>query len=258
VHTPWAGAGHYVIYMKQAIAPVAECRNDFDICAELARRLGIADYSDKNEEQWLRELTRETIDDFDAFRARGLARLPAPDDAVAFANEIRDPERHRFSTPSGKIEIYSMAIAAKPDPYGLGAIPPIPTWIADAHDARYPLRLLTPKSRARTHSIHDNQPILKRADHDDVWINTTDAAARGIANGQPVRVFNERGATTLPARVTDRVAPGVVSIKEGAWFAPNARGEDTHGCANVLTADVASPAAAATFNTCFVDVVAAG
>ena len=258
VHTPWAGAGHYVIYMKQAIAPVAECRNDFDICAELARRLGIEDYSDKNEEQWLRELTRETIDDFDAFRARGLARLPAPDDAVAFANEIRDPERHRFSTPSGKIEIYSMAIAAKPDPYGLGAIPPIPTWIADAHDARYPLRLLTPKSRARTHSIHDNQPILKRADHDDVWINTTDAAARGIANGQPVRVFNERGATTLPARVTDRVAPGVVSIKEGAWFAPNARGEDTHGCANVLTADVASPAAAATFNTCFVDVVAAG
>src|SRR5262249_25982241 len=41
VHTPWAGAGHYAIFMKQAIAPVGECRNDFDILAELARRLGI-------------------------------------------------------------------------------------------------------------------------------------------------------------------------------------------------------------------------
>src|SRR5205807_1131153 len=82
---------------------------------------------------WLRELTRDTIDDFDTFRAQGLARLPAPDDAVAFAKEIRDPERHPFSTPSGKIEIYSMAIAAKPDPYGLGPISPIPTWVPDAH-----------------------------------------------------------------------------------------------------------------------------
>src|SRR2546426_906182 len=254
VHTPWAGAGHYVIFMKQAIAPVDECRNDFDICADLARRLGIQDYSDKTEEQWLRELTKDTIDDFDALRTQGLARLPAPDDAVAFAKEIRDPERHPFTTPSGKIEIYSMAIAANPDPYGLGPISPIPTWVPDAPDARYPLRLVTPKSRARTHSIHDNQPVLMRADRDDVWISVADAAARGIANGQAVRIFNQRGATTLPARVTERVAPGVVSIKEGAWFTPDARGEDTHGCANVLTDDRASPAAAATFNTCYVEV----
>jgi DmsA/YnfE family anaerobic dimethyl sulfoxide reductase A subunit len=257
VHTPWAGAGHYAIFMKQAIEPVGECRNDFDICAELARRLGIEGYSDKTEEEWLRELTRDAIDDFDAFRDKGLARLPAPDDAVAFAREIRDPERHPFSTPSGKIEIYSMTLAAKPDPYGLGAIPPIPTWIEDAIDARYPLRLVTPKSRARTHSIHGNQPVLARADVDDVWINVADAAARGIADGQLVRVFNGRGVTRLPARVTDRIAPGVVSIKEGAWFTPDASGADTRGCANVLTPDRASPAGAAPFNSCFVDVAPA-
>jgi anaerobic dimethyl sulfoxide reductase subunit A len=258
VHTPWAGAGHYVIFMRQAIAPVDECRNDFDICAELARRLGIDDYADKTEEQWLRELTRDTIDDFDTFRERGLARLPAPDDAVAFATEIRDPEAHPFTTPSGKIEIYSMAIAAKPDPYGLGPIAPIPTWFPDRGADRYPLRLVTPKSRARTHSIHDNQPILMRADRDDVWIHPADAAARGIADGQRVRVFNERGATVTSARVTDRIAPGVVGIKEGVWFALDERGADTRGCSNMLTADRASPAAAATFNTCFVDVARAG
>ena len=254
VHTPWAGAGHYVIFMRQAIPPVGECRNDFDICAELARRLGIDDYADRTEEQWLRELTRDTIDDFDTFRERGLARLPVPDDAVAFAREIRDPARHPFTTPSGKIEIYSMAIATNPDPYGLGAIPPIPTWIPDEAEGLYPLRLVSPKSRARTHSIHDNQPILMRADHDEVWIHPADAAVRGVTDGQRVRVFNGRGATVTRARVTDRIAPGVVSIKEGVWFALDETGADTRGCSNMLTADRASPAAAATFNTCFVDV----
>ena len=257
VHTPWAGAGHYVIFMQQAIEPVAEARNDLDICAALASRLGIEGYNDKSEEQWLRELTSKTIDDFDTFRERGVARLPAPDDAVAFAREIRDPERHPFTTPSGKIEIYSRALAATPDPYGLGAIPPIPTWIPDREEPAHPLRLVTPKSRARTHSIHDNQPLLARADRDDVWIHPADATARGIADGQPVRVFNSRGATVLPARITDRIAPGAVAIKEGAWFALDARGEDTRGCSNMLTPDMASPAGASPFNTCFVEVAPA-
>jgi len=254
VHTPWAGAGHYAIFMQQAIAPVGECRNDIDICAALAERLGIEGYNDKTEDEWLRELTKHAIDDYDTFRARGLARLPAPDDAVAFAKEIRDPDRHPFTTPSGKIEIYSMSLAARPDPYGLGEIPPIPTWIPEPIDPLYPLRLVTPKSRARTHSIHDNQAVLSRADRDDVWIHPADAAARGIADGQRVRVFNARGRTLIPARVTDRVAPGAVSIKEGAWFALDADGQDTRGCSNLLTNDRSSPAGATPFNSCFVDV----
>jgi len=57
--------------------------------------------------------------------------------------------------------------------------------------------------------------------------------------------------------VTDRIAPGVVSIKEGAWFTPDPSGSDTRGCANVLTVDRTSPAGAAPFNSCFVDVAPA-
>jgi anaerobic dimethyl sulfoxide reductase subunit A len=90
-----------------------------------------------------------------------------------------------------------------------------------------------------------------------VWINPADAAARGIADGDRVRVFNDRGATHLPARVTARIAPGVISIKEGAWFTPDAGGQDTRGCANVLTDDRSSPAGATPFNSCFVDVARA-
>ena len=257
VHTPWAGAGHYAIYMKQAIEPMYECRNDMDIFADLSARLGINDYDDKTEDQWLRELTAGAVDDYEAFASNGVARFPRPQDAIAFAAQIRDPENHKFTTPSGKIEIYSMALAAKPDYYGLGVIPPIPTWIeplsAEAR-AKFPLQLCSPKSRARTHSIHGNQPLLARVDPDDVWLNTADAAARGIQNGDKVRIYNDRGSTLLPAKVTDRIAPGVVSIKEGAWFTPDSDGTDTKGCANVLAEDRSAPCGATTYNTNLVEV----
>ena len=95
---------------------------------------------------------------------------------------------------------------------------------------------------------------LARVDPDDVWLNAEDAAARGIANGQRVRIFNAQGATILPAFVTDRIAPGVVSIKEGAWFTPDATGTDTKGCANVLAMDRSAPCGATTYNTNYVQV----
>jgi anaerobic dimethyl sulfoxide reductase subunit A len=249
MHVPWAGAGHYAFFMRQAIPPPGECRNDRDICADLARRLGLEGYDDRSDLDHLRGFCAGSeIDDFEAFRAHGLARMPPPEDAVAFARQVRGEVP--FTTPSGKIEVYSMALAANPDPYGLGAIPPIPTWIDPFEDdPRYRLLLCTPKSRARTHSIHDNQALLQRADRQDVWLHPADAAARGIADGQRVRVFNDRGATILPARVTDRIAPGVVSIKEGAWFTPDADGTDTRGCANVLCSERAAPSGASTYNT---------
>jgi anaerobic dimethyl sulfoxide reductase subunit A len=69
-----------------------------------------------------------------------------------------------------------------------------------------------------------------------------------------VRVFNQRGTTELPAKVTDRIAPGVVSIKEGAWFVPDDTGVDTQGCANVLTDDRPAPCGATTYNSNWVQV----
>ncbi len=257
VHTPWAGAGHYAIYMRQAIDPVGECRNDFDIFAALADRVGIANYAEKSEEAWLRELTAGAVDDFEAFREQGVARFPAPEDAVAFAREIREPETFPFSTPSGKIEVFCPDLARDPDPCGQGPIPAVPTWQEPAAPPDYPLLLCSAKSRARTHSVHGNQPKLARVDPDDLWMHPEDAARRGLADGQRVRIASPAGATVLPLRVTDGIAPGVVSLKEGAWFAPGADGTDTGGAANALTAAAASPCGALTYNSCRVEVSAA-
>jgi anaerobic dimethyl sulfoxide reductase subunit A len=261
IHVPWTHSCHYAIFMQKAIEPPGECRVDYEICAELARRLGIDGYDEMSEDDWLRSfVAKSEIDDYDGFKATGVARLPAPEHAVAFANEIADPDNHPFSTPSGKIELYSTRLAANPDPYGLGPISPIPTWIdpfegvSDPRRERYPLQLCTPHSKARTHSTHANQPMLQRLAPPGVWIHPEDAAARGIATGDPVRVFNDRGALVLPAILSEGLARGVVAITEGHWSDWDDQGVDRGGNPNVLHLDRPSACGATTYTSCLVEV----
>ncbi len=96
----------------------------------------------------------------------------------------------------------------------------------------------------RLHSQLDNGPLSrtgKIAGREPLWINPADAAARGIAHGDVVRVFNDRGACLAGALVTDAVSAGVVQLQTGAWYDPETPGRagalDRHGNPNMLTLD---------------------
>ena len=89
-------------------------------------------------------------------------------------------------------------------------------------------------------------------------MNTVDATARGIKDGDDVRVFNDRGMLILPARVTERIMPGVVDIPEGAWPKLDKKGVDRGGCANFLVRDHPLIKEALPSNTCLVEVEPAG
>jgi anaerobic dimethyl sulfoxide reductase subunit A len=100
---------------------------------------------------------------------------------------------------------------------------------------RFPLQVIGHHTLHRVHSTHDNNDWLEEAFPQRAFINPLDAAPRGIADGDLVRVWNDRGATVLPCRVTPRILPGVVDIPEGAWWQPDAQGVDRGGSINVLT-----------------------
>ncbi len=85
------------------------------------------------------------------------------------------------------------------------------------------------------HSSHANNPWLNEAFPHRVFLSPVDAAARGIRDGDTVRVFNDRGALVIPCRVTERIMPGVIDIPQGAWWAPDEDGVDRGGNVNVLT-----------------------
>jgi len=251
------GLAPFYGYVNKVIEPLYESKSPLEICCELATRLGISVYSSKTEEEWLRELVKGSyVSDYDTFKKKAVYRLKFPEPRVAFKEQIEDPRNNPFPTPSGKIEIYSQRLADMNNP----EIPPIPKYIEpwegrnDPLSAKYPLQLITTRFKRRAHTQFDSVPWLRELLPQAISINPIDAKARGISEGDEVRVFNDRGEVIVPVIVTERIMPGVVDLPQGAWYRPDERGVDRGGCANVLTKDAGSPGGAACDNTCLVQV----
>ncbi|MCP4210922.1 MAG: molybdopterin-dependent oxidoreductase [Halieaceae bacterium] len=247
--------GNQVILMPKLVEPLGESKSDYRICAELAERLDLGEaYTEGRDErgwvEWVLDRYREerfaeipSLDEFEASNV-GVYTEPEAKPGIAFADFCRDPQAHPLGTPSGKIEIFSKQL------YDLNQsddIPPVPKYIQEwespfgAEAAKYPLQAMGHHSMGRVHSTHDNVDWLREAFPQRAFINELDAQARGISDGDEVRVFNDRGATVLPCRVTNRMLPGVLNIPEGAWWTPDEDGVDRRGSINVLTSERWTP-----------------
>ena len=205
----------FIMAMGQAVAPVGQARNDFDIFSALAQRLGIAEtYTQgRDENAWLRHLYENcrhsaganaaALPDFDTFWQTGYLEIPAASEEYVIFGDFRaDPDQHKLRTPSGKIELYSEKIAG----FGYDDCPPHPTWIEPwewlgGKDAKtYPLHLVSSQPRDRLHSQMDCGPVSaggKIAGREAITINPADAKARGIG-------ARRRGARSQRARLMPR------------------------------------------------------
>ena len=246
----------HVYGMQQAVEPVGEARNDYDIFAGLAARVGLADRftEGRDEMAWLRHLydvfrqqaARERIElpDFDAFWESGELELPVPDHGrVIFSGFRGAPDDNPLPTPSGRIEIFSDTI----DGFGYDDCAGHPRWFEPAEwlggeeARRHPLHLVSNQPTTRLHSQLDigKTSVANKVDgREPVYVHPDDAGARGIADGDVVRLYNDRGACLAGARVTRSVRAGVVVLPTGAWYDPDGPGGlERHGNPNVLTLD---------------------
>ncbi|MFP4834923.1 dimethylsulfoxide reductase subunit A [Cronobacter dublinensis] len=251
----------YVIFADRAIAPRFECRTIYDITSALAARMGVGDTftEGRTQEGWLRHLYAQSrraipeLPDFDTFRKQGIFKLRDPQGHhVAYQAFRENPTANPLTTPSGKIEIYSSALADIAARWQLpqgDVIHPLPVYspgfeqATDPQRANYPLQLTGFHYKSRTHSTYGNVDVLQAACRQQIWINPQDAQARGINDGDRVRVWNARGEARIEAKVTPRIMPGVVALGEGAWYQPDAQGIDHAGSINVLTTQRPSPLA---------------
>jgi anaerobic dimethyl sulfoxide reductase subunit A len=252
------GAGMpYYGFQNKVIEPLGESKPHNEITKALAERMGIAGYDDESSEKRLREVAKAAkIPDYEEFKKKGVYWIRHSEPYVAFREQIANPEKNPFPTPSGKIEIYSQRLADLHNPL----IPPIPKYIEtwespnDPLTKKYPLQLITNHAKRRSNTQFETLPWLKELIPHAVFISEVDARVRGIQNGDRVRVFNDRGETTVQAKVTKRVRPGVAILPEGAWYDPDEKGVDRGGNANILTKDEHSPGGSFAYNTVLVQI----
>ena len=251
-----------LILRQQAIEPLGESRTLYDICAGVARRMGVeqAFTEGRSHDQWVeymyhqcRRVQPDLPDDYQEAVGTGLFKWSRGErPRVGFQAFRQNPDKSPLNTPSGKIEVFSMRLweLARswelPEGDVISALPEYhETWgmPADTESRKYPLQLVGHHYKQRTHSSFGNNPWLLEAAPQSLWINPLDAKARGIVHGDVVRIYNQIGRTEVRAKVTPRIMPGVLSLPQGAWYTPDRDGIDKNGCINILTSQRPSPLA---------------
>ena len=249
----------FIMAMHKVIEPVGKARHDFDIFSDLAERLGFRESftEGRGEMEWIRRIYEEarrkaasqgvTLDTFAHFWEAGHAEVAPPETPYVYLADFRkDPEKNALKTPSGKIEIYSGRI----ERFQYPDCPPHPAWLEPAEwlgserAEKFPLHLISNQPRARLHGQMDNGALSlesKINGREPAWIHPDDAAARGVRDGDIIKIFNDRGAVLAGAVISDGLLAGVIQLSTGAWYDPLEPGKigslDKHGNPNVLTPD---------------------
>ncbi|MBW1848526.1 MAG: molybdopterin-dependent oxidoreductase [Deltaproteobacteria bacterium] len=222
----------YVQLQQKVIEPLYESKSDVDIASELAKRLGFGEYFDKGEDGFIDLIIDSKDPSMEGITREKLKEQPMNLNVVPKLDQAFDIP---FSTPSGKIELYceSLRDAGQALPVYLE---PLETPL-NPEGKKYPLSYIQGHSRFRTHSMFSNvKSLLEMNPEPIVEINPLDAGKRNISDDDMVTVFNDRGRTTLKARLSEGVRPGVVNISEGWWIE-----QFKEGSVNHLTHDVINP-----------------
>jgi molybdopterin guanine dinucleotide-containing S/N-oxide reductase-like protein len=259
------GQYRFLLYEKKCIEPLGESKSDYEIVCMIAEKLGLLEeYTKGKTQEELRKSGFEgsgiqDMTSYEEFKEKGYFVVPTDPEWNKYPAGLRnfhdDPVNNPLKTPSGKIEFYSQNLAKHfPDDKER---PPVPHWIekGESHDEglsserakKYPLLILSNHGRWRVHANHDDitwtREIptckLKGPDgynYEPLWINPIDARARGISQGDVVKILNDRGIVLGGAYVTERVMPGVVYMDHGARYDPIVPGElDRGGAINTIT-----------------------
>ena len=249
--------GHlYVLANNPAIAPLGEAKPNSEVFRLLAARMGFEDpcFKDSDEDICRQALAssnpRMAGIEWEALKAQGWQRLDVPARFAPFAEG-------NFPTPSGKCEFWSQTAKDM-------GLDPLPVYTPPRESAqsapqlakRYPLAFISPPARNFLNSSFANLPFaLKEAGEPYLDIHPADAAVRGIVDGHAVRIYNQRGAFVVKARVSERVRRGVVAALSVWWKKLSPDGRNAN---EVTSQSLADMGGAATFYDCLVEIERAG
>ena len=238
VHTTY---GHTdVLLNRPAIAPMGQARSNAEIFRDLAQRMGYTEACFSDSDEAMCRMAFDGRVNFDTLLKDGFVSPPAP--AAPFA-------QGQFPTPSGRCEFFSPRLAAM----GLDGLPDYLPNYEEAHaGAPYPLAMISPPARNFMNSTFVNVKSLRGIEGEPkIELHPQDAQTRAIADGDMVRVFNDRGQYHCKAEVSARARPGVVNGLGVWWRKLGAMGTNINELTNQRLTDLGR---APTFYDCAVEV----
>lgn len=207
IHKIWC------VLARKKVAHVGETRDDREIIIELARRLGLTDaFPWKNYREYLEWVLEDSGLDFEEFCERGI---------IAGEQSYYKYKTRGFETPSGKFMIFNGLLEMLGrDPLPVYREPPVTPVSAPELAKEYPLILTTgAKIRAFFHSEGRQIESLRKTNPDPLAeIHPDTAKPLGVSDGEWVFIETPRGRIKVRARLTDVVAPDVVSAQHAWWF----------------------------------------
>ena len=248
----------FVVSMDKIIEPYGQSKNDFEIFANIAKKLGIEEKftEGKSQDEWQEWIYKQTFDraaaanieipKYEKFREQKWFKISDPTEPTIMLKDFReDPKKNPLNTPSGKIEIFSKTVAD----FNYDDCPGHPVWLEPCEwlgklSKKYPLHLISNQPKNKLHSQMDHgkySKSFKINEREPLEINPLDANKRNLKNGDVVKMFNDRGSCLAGVKITEDVMQGVVQISTGAWYDPEipTKGGSMckHGNPNVLTPD---------------------
>ena len=227
---------------RPAIAPLGEAKTNTQIFRELAQKMGFSDPCFADDDQALCRMAYGEAVDFDVLLQHGFATLATPEARFAQGN---------FHTPSGKCEFFSARLAQQ----GLDGLPDyVPNYEVFASSTDYPLAMISPPARNFLNSSFVNVKSLRDSEGEPLLeMHASDAAARGLASGDVVRVFNARGSYRCKLKISRRARVGVVNGLGVWWRKFGLDGRNVNQLTSQALTDIG---AAPTFYDCLVQVEA--
>lgn len=240
--------------------PPFECRPSYDVNAEIADKLGVKDKftAGLTQEGWIESLYKAgakadpEMPSWEEILEQGVYKRKH-ETAVGLSAFREDPKANPLMTPTGKIEIYSEALANIAEERVLKegeVISPIPSFDPGIEGYgsvtdEFPLYCSGWHDKARTHSSFGFIEQLDQYNRHRLWVNPVDAQPRGISDGDTVSVKSPAGEVRIEAHVTSRIVPSMVAMPQGHWHKAEMYGDqvDEGACINTLTTYRPSPLA---------------
>ncbi len=225
------GRSHCIQLSQKAVDPPGEAHDDLWIFSQLAKRMGVGEDFDHDNEYFVRKALEGTEYSYEWLQRKHSVNA-YPKDFIPYADG-------EFYTKTNKAEIYQTSWMKK-------GLKPVPSYYRAAEsvggssglDKKYPLAVVQRKLNRSVHSTFSPLHLIANAtrDHACILMNTQDAAQRDIVSGNRVVVFNDRGEHHAEAIVTDLIMQGVICAENG-WR------EQDGGSSSYVTNDASGPIA---------------